>query len=111
MMTRATRRAVNFSGTMPCDMCGNKAILEEHHISGRKIKNYNHPSNLANICANDHSEVHAGRSIIEKWVSTSSGKVLLWHKVGEESLTGCDSSPYIMGGSHAACKDEHIQRA
>ena len=80
-------------------MCGKTGVvIEEHHIRGRKIPNPNHPSNLANICPNDHADIHEGNSIIERWVATSSGKILSWHKRGEEGITGEDSKTYLIGG-------------
>jgi ssDNA-binding Zn-finger/Zn-ribbon topoisomerase 1 len=89
-----TRKAKKKSGKFPCEICGSNMILETHHIDGRDIPNYNHWSNLADICPNCHTEIHWGKIVIEKWVMTSVGKKLLWHKKGDESFTGEDSIPH-----------------
>ena len=95
----------NISGKAPCDICGTKTVLVTHHISGRNIPKYNHPSNLANLCPNDHVLVHTGHIVIEKWVSTTSGKLLSWHNKNEPGLVGVDSTPYQVRVQHA-CKQK-----
>jgi hypothetical protein len=93
---KRVRKILNKSGKKPCDICRDAQILEEHHIEGRDIPNFNHPSNLANICSNCHTKVHHGQIIIEKWVQTTKGKELLWHSVNKNSFSGCDSKPHII---------------
>ena len=78
-MKRKNRRIMNRSGKMPCEICGECTLLEQHHIKGRKIDNPHHPSNIANICPNCHTKVHANIIIIEKRVMTTSGYILIWH--------------------------------
>jgi len=85
----------NLSGSAQCDICGKTDILERHHINGRNIPHYNKKSNVTDICPSCHRHIHAGYIIVEEWVMTTSGRTLLWHKNGEESFTGRDSSPYI----------------
>lgn len=75
-------------------MCLEPGILVEHHIRGRDIPHPNHPSNLAHICPNCHILVHSGLRVIEGWFQTSNGKELIWHKEGEESISGQDARPY-----------------
>jgi len=89
---------MNRLGSLPCDVCGKPAILVEHHIMGRDVPNPNHRSNLANVCPNCHMGVHSGTLVIERWVGSTSGTVLAWHRSGERSLTGDDSTPYQIGG-------------
>jgi hypothetical protein len=91
-----TLKEKNRSGKSLCSICGEEHILETHHIEGRNIPNPNHQFNLANICANCHKEVHWGNIIIEKWVMTSNGMELFWHKKGEKSFSGNDSIPHII---------------
>jgi len=98
-MTNKNRRIRNLSGKAQCDLCGTKTVLVIHHILGRNIPNCNHMSNLANLCPNDHALVHTGKIFIEKWVSTTSGRVLSWHTKDEPGLVGVDSVPYQIGGS------------
>lgn len=97
-MTKEIRKAMNRSGQSPCGMCGAKEFLIEHHISGRDIPNYNHPSNLAYICSNCHMKLHEGSAVIERWVGSTSGKVLSWHMKGEQGVVGADTMPYQIGG-------------
>lgn len=98
-MKRSSRKKFSKTGNMPCEICENKMILEEHHIRGRKIPNHNHPSNLCYLCPNCHSQCHYGLIIIEDWVSSSNGKELLWHKKEEESFTGKEAKTYLIGGN------------
>lgn len=93
---KSTRKIVNRSGTRECDVCKNRQILIEHHLTGRDIPNPNHPSNLVSICSNCHRLTHEGLIIIEKWIMSTAGHKLLWHKKGETSFSGQDSTPYLI---------------
>lgn len=86
----------NRSGKGYCDICKNQEILQVHHINGRDVPNPNHPSNLCNICPNCHSRTHYGFIIIERWIRSTNGLKLLWHKKEETGLTGEDSKPPIL---------------
>lgn len=90
------RKKMNRSGNIECNICGNKEILIIHHILGRKIRNHNHPSNIANLCSNCHRKCHEGLIIIEGWLKTSNGLQLFWHSVEEESFSGMNSKTYII---------------
>ena len=90
------RKNINRSGSYPCVICKETNILCEHHILGREIPNPNHPSNIVSLCSNCHRLVHEGEIIIEKWIMSTGGLELMWHKKGEESFSGQDSSPYII---------------
>lgn len=94
-MRRRLRRALNKTGTCPCEICNEINYLVQHHIQGRSIKRPNHPSNLANICSNCHLKVHRGEIIIEKRVMTTLGEMLLWHTNKTSSITGEDACPYL----------------
>jgi hypothetical protein len=91
-----SRKAQNASGKMQCPICKEQHFLTTHHIHGRKIPDYNHESNLADICENCHRKVHEGVIIIEGWFLTTEGNELIWHEVGEISLSGNDAIPYII---------------
>ena len=95
-MSRKAIKKRNISGKQECDTCHNLEFLEEHHINGRKIRNANLPFNLANICPNCHYKVHLGELIIEKWVQSTAGRILISHNKDEKSITGSDSSPHII---------------
>jgi hypothetical protein len=82
--------------TKPCDLCGNKNRLEEHHINGRNIPDPNHPSNICAICASCHTLIHEGHIIIEGWMQTTEGLKLIHHSVDGSSFSGWDSKPYIV---------------
>jgi len=92
--TIKSRKLLNRTGKRPCQICNKPNILQAHHIMGRKIPNYNHASNIADVCPTCHNELHWGELIIEKWVMTSSGMQLIWHKKGENGFTGEDSTPH-----------------
>lgn len=96
-MINRVKKVINRSGKNYCNICQQKRILVDHHICGRDIPNYNHPSNRADICSNCHADVHYGKIIIEGWFTTSNGKELLWHYKEEESFSGRDAKPHIIG--------------
>jgi len=61
-----------------CQICGNTEKLEAHHIvfqSKSKVRK-DRKSNLVVLCEKHHNEVHSGKLIIEKWISTTDGKML-----------------------------------
>lgn len=96
MTTAKTRKEMNKSGKMPCQICGDIGILHQHHIRGRDIPNPNHPSNLVNVCPNCHMKLHYDQIVIEGWVMSTMGQELLWHKKGVEGLTGDDAKPNLL---------------
>lgn len=87
---------MNKSGKVSCDICKEISILHQHHIRGRSIPDYNHPSNLSNICPNCHAKIHYGVIILEGWATTTLGKELLWHKKEENGITGNDAKPNLL---------------
>lgn len=95
-MKKRIRKIFNRSGNGKCNICKKSEILVEHHIEGRDIPNANHPSNIVSICSNCHRLVHEGEVVIEKWIMSTSGHELLWHKKGEPSFSGQDSTTYII---------------
>ena len=94
--SRKQRRKINRTGKLSCPICNNKEILVEHHIRGKEIPNYNHPSNICNICSNCHRHIHEGLVIIEGWMKTTNGTELFWHDKAESSFTGDDAIPYLI---------------
>ena len=97
-MSRKATKNRNASGQHSCDICENIEFLEAHHIRGRKIRDCNQPFNIANICPNCHFKVHLGEIILENWTISTDGRMLLWHKKDEPSLTGDDAIPHIIKG-------------
>lgn len=95
-MKMKSRKKSNSCGQKPCEICGIKTFLEVHHIRGRKIHNCNHPSNLADLCPNCHTNVHHGIIVIENRVLTTDGYELLWHYYKDPSITGNDAKPHII---------------
>ena len=91
-----TRKKQNQTGAKPCVICEEQHYLDTHHIEGRKIPNYNHKSNLADVCPNCHRIIHKGDIVIEKWVMTSAGRTLLWHSRDDESITNYNSKTYLL---------------
>ncbi len=85
---------MNSSGKYPCNICQNLEILEEHHINGRNIPNFNKKWNIANICPNCHTKIHKSLIIIEKWLETTEGRTLIFHKIGEKAITDEIATPF-----------------
>lgn len=70
-----------------CEICGltQKTILHRHHIIPRADpRSTNSDNNLAILCPNCHSSVHAGDIIIIGLYETSAGQELLWFYKGEK---------------------------
>jgi heterodisulfide reductase subunit B len=95
-VNRENRKTINKSGTAICRICKNNDFLHTHHIQGRNILNSEHFSNLVDICPSCHNKVHMGEIIVERWVMTSDGIDLMWHKKGEDSFTGENASPHLI---------------
>ena len=102
-LTREHNHQYNRSGKRCCDICSAQTILVEHHICGRNIPNPNHPSNIANVCPNCHMGIHSGVVEIEKWVMSTQGKTLMWHKVHELNFTGEVSTTHQIGQKCEKC--------
>jgi len=90
------RKVINSSGKACCDLCDDVNFLEEHHIEGRNIPNPNHSSNVCNLCPNCHDKIHRGVLVIERWMTTTNGRKLIWHSKEETSISGQDAKPYII---------------
>ena len=95
-MKRKIKRIMNRTGLEKCEICGQEAILEQHHIRGRKIPNPNHPNNISNLCANCHKKIHNGIIVLEGHMMTTDGYQLIWHHYKEPSLTGNDAKPWTV---------------
>ena len=95
-MKKKVRQLSNRSGKELCNICTAEGFLEEHHINGREVRGFNDPWNVCNICPNCHTKVHYGEIIMEKWVMTSTGRELFWHKKGEASITGFEAAPPLV---------------
>ena len=93
---RKIRKKINKKGLEPCEICGEQHILIEHHIRGRKINKPNHFSNLSYICPICHNLIHHGKIIVENKSLTTEGYKLIWHREGEESITGNDAKPFLI---------------
>jgi hypothetical protein len=93
-MNKKIKKKLAGTGKHPCDKCRERHFLSEHHIRGRDIPNPNHPSNLCYICDNCHREVHEGLVVLEGWFLTDRGYELLWHRQGEEGISGDDAQPH-----------------
>lgn len=96
MIPISVKKEMNKKGKCICEICHKPGILVIHHIEGRKIPNANHPSNLVSLCPSCHMQVHYDFIVIEKWVATTNGKQLIWHKKKEASFTGEDAHPPLL---------------
>lgn len=80
-----------------CNICKNLEYLISHHINGREIHNANKKWNLVDICVSCHDKVHKNEIIIEGWSQTTDGRILLFHKNGEENFSGMKADVKLFG--------------
>lgn len=83
------------SGRCPIDDTY-KGPLDKHHINGRNIPNWDSSWNVVYVSPNTHRKIHEGEIIIEGWFSSTEGRILLWHRKNESSITNRESSPHII---------------
>lgn len=80
-----------------CEICREEfTSLDTHHIQSKCHGGSNEKYNLTKICPNCHRAVHCGDIILEGKFASSSGTVLVWHKKGEDSVTGYEPPVYII---------------
>lgn len=83
-----------------CEICGSqdKSILHRHHITPRTDPNTSHEDmNLAVLCPNCHSKIHAGLiEIIGLFPSTKQpyNRVLVYKENGISNVPGLDEPYY-----------------
>ena len=94
--TQKVQKEINRSGKEPCTICKEPNILQNHHIEGRDIPDYNRFSNVVSCCPNCHNKIHWGEVVIEQWIMTSGGMELFWHKKDDESFSGNDSVSHLI---------------
>jgi len=92
-MSKKNLRKNKRSGNEKCEICKTETPLQEHHIRGREIPDYNNDSNIGWCCPNCHDKIHLGFIVLEGWFNTSQGRQLLWHNKNEPSITGKEISP------------------
>lgn len=92
-MSKKNIRKNKRSGNQGCEVCTLQTPLQEHHIRGRNIPNCNKPFNIVFLCPTCHDRTHVGLTVIEGWFNSTTGRILLWHNKGEESITGNNISP------------------
>lgn len=76
---------------MNCEICVTNPVYHKHHIISKAYDGSNDESNIAHLCANCHIDVHLGKVVIEGRFLTDVGYMLIWHRKGEESITGMES--------------------
>ena len=85
---------------MQCEICNKNRILESHHIKSRSKGGKDTKSNKCDICSNCHKLIHYGLLIVEGRFDCTSGNIVIWRKLGEESITGfSDPEVYIVPGT------------
>jgi uncharacterized protein YlaI len=81
-----------------CEICKAHKARHDHHIQSKSKGGSSQPFNIAYICPNCHDDVHRGIVILEgKFLATGSGYTLIYHMIGEESITGITPDVYIFG--------------
>jgi hypothetical protein len=81
---------------MKCSICSNEA-QHTHHIVSKSKGGTNLPYNKTRLCGCCHHDVHKGTIIIEGNFLTSDGYQLIFHRAGEESITGSSPDVYLFG--------------
>jgi len=92
-MSLKSLRLAARSGTLRCEICGEKRLLVKHHIHGRDIPFKNRKWNLCWICASCHDEIHSGRMILEGRIMTSEGKKIIFRRIGEDMIAKEGAKP------------------
>ena len=77
-----------------CQICNQKAH-HSHHINSKSYKGSNKKFNLVDLCASCHVEVHLSNIVLEGVFLTSDGYELIWHKKGEDSITGYEPKVFV----------------
>lgn len=81
-----------------CEICGSKSH-HKHHIQSKSLGGSNKPYNIAYLCASCHAEIHIGNIVLEGKFLSTNGYVLIYHKLGEKSITGQTPDCFIFGKS------------
>lgn len=96
-MSKANYHKAMMSGSGQCPIDKNyHGPLDRHHINGRSVKNWDSSWNVVYVSPNVHRQIHEGEIVIEGWFSSTEGRTLMWHKKGQESSTGVESTPHII---------------
>ena len=71
-----------------CKLCGetNYNLLDVHRIGFEKEVNKYETQNTVVLCANCHRRVHSGEIVIDRWYSTTKGRLLRVIDKGQERL-------------------------
>lgn len=80
-----------------CEICEVKTYLDSHHIESKSFSGVDAKHNRANICPTCHRLIHKGEIILEGRFLTTTGYRVIWHRKGEESITGLEPEVFIMG--------------
>jgi hypothetical protein len=83
------------SGTQDCPICGGSGPLVEHHIHGRKTRGWSQAWNIIWVCGACHDKIHIKPPliIIEGWVSTTSGRELIWRRPEDDPVISDGANP------------------
>lgn len=81
-----------------CTICKTEAYCDWHHIQSKSRGGTNAKYNLVELCPNCHRLVHKGELIVEGWFSSTRGRVVVWRKKGEKSVTGIKDPPCMLIG-------------
>jgi len=78
-----------------CEVCQKESITDKHHIHSKSLGGSNKLNNLAFLCPNCHKLVHKGLIVLEGKFDTTDGKILVYHKFNEESITNEEPPVYL----------------
>ena len=77
---------------MKCATCERES-QHTHHIISKSMGGKNTKANTIRVCAACHFDIHASKIVIEGNFLTTDGYQVIFHRAGEESITG--SSPAV----------------
>lgn len=82
-----------------CEICGDIAYTDNHHIQSKSKSGSNKAFNRASLCKKCHDLVHRGEIILEGRFMTSNDNMLIFHNYGDDSITGREPDCYIIKSS------------
>lgn len=95
---------------MGCEICGKDMFLDEHHIRSKCYGGSDKLSNKANLCANCHKLVHYGLIILEGRFDCTSGNILVWRKLHEQSVTDIEDPKVYIVPNTQHVRDNYLKK-
>ena len=96
---------------MICEICKQEYdFCKYHHIQSRCYNGSNKSYNRVYVCDKHHELVHYGIIIIEGWFSSINGKILIWRKLGETTITGLEDPKVWLKPNYERIQELYYKR-